>query len=119
MVYQVNDLASLHTALNSLCRFLENQSVPGERIFDSKLVASELLGNVLKHSNGEAKLTAEICDGFIQLRIYSSVTYVPPKQSKQADVYAENGRGLFLVDSVCEERRMEDGAIVIKIKIEA
>ena len=118
MIFEVNNLSSMHETIRALCGYLQEQSVPENLVFDSKLVASELLGNVLRHTNGGAKVKGEIKDGYFHLYIFSDVTYHPPTVSKNADVYAEHGRGLFLIDSVCVERTVDDqGAIVVKLKI--
>ncbi len=118
MVFEVNNLSSMHEAIYGLCRYLQEQGVSSDLIFDSKLVASELLGNVLRHTQGGAKVKGEIKDGYFHLSVCSDVPYLPPIVSKNADVYAEHGRGLFLVDSVCVERTtLEEGAILVKLKI--
>ena len=118
MIFEVNNLSSMHETIRALCHYLQEQSVPADLVFDSKLVASELLGNVLRHTNGGAKVKGEIKDGYFHLHIFSDVTYQPPTITKNADVYAEHGRGLFLIDSVCVERTVdEQGAIWVKMKI--
>ena len=118
MILDVNDIATMHDAIQTFCRYLEANGATGDCVFDSKLVASELLGNVLRHTNAGAKVAGEIKDGFFELRIYSEVLFVPPSVSRKADVYAEHGRGLFLVDSVCAERSTGDeGSIVVRMKI--
>lgn len=118
MVFEVKNYAAMREAIESLCRFLSEQCVPSESVFDSKLVASELVGNVLRHSQGTATLCGEIKDGFVELHVLSDVTFIPPIISQKAEVYAEQGRGLFLVDSVCHERKTsEEGGIFVRIKI--
>ena len=119
MIFEVNTIASMHDAIHALCRYLTEQSVSPDLVFDSKLVASELLGNVLRHTQKTARVKWEIKDGFVYLRVSSDVTFVPPVTSQKADVYAEHGRGLFLIDTVCVERTVdEDGSIVVKLKIQ-
>lgn len=119
MEFQVNNLSSMHEAIHAFCRYLQEQGVAPDLVFDSRLVASELLGNVLRHTQGGAKVKGEIKGGYFHLYIHSDVTYYPPTVSKNADVYAEHGRGLFLVDSVCVERTtLEEGAILVKLKIQ-
>ena len=55
----------------------------------------------------------------IRLKINSTSPFTPPETSGLPHVYAEHGRGLFLVDSVCEERiTTEDGGILVRIKIQ-
>ncbi|MBQ8296038.1 MAG: hypothetical protein IJX87_06370 [Clostridia bacterium] len=101
---EVKDNATLKEALEALCAFLTARDIPSERIFDSKLVACELLGNVLRHADGNARLKGEIKDGFIELKVFSDVIFHLPETRLCADVFSEHGRGLFLVDSVCEKR---------------
>ncbi len=121
MIFEIENYQSLRNAVDELCRFLSEMEVPVEKVFDSKLAAYELLGNVLKHSGGSAKLHGKVEEGFVQLKIFTKRGFIPPKQGECpcSEVYSEHGRGLFLVDSVCAERTaLDDGSIVIKIKIE-
>ena len=116
--HEIENYELLRDATEEFCGFLSHANVPTERIFDSKLVVYELLGNVLKHSDGKASLCYEIIDGFVEVKIFSSVPYEPPKRSQCVDVYSEHGRGIFLVDSLCHERSFtEDGSLIVRIKI--
>ena len=119
MQFEIKDVESMQVALAEVCRFLDECRVSQERIFDSRLVASELLGNVLRHAGGMAWLMGEIKDGFVELRVRSERAFVPPTKSVCSPVHSEHGRGLYLVDSVCAERSLgEDGAIIVRIEIE-
>ncbi|MBQ8323347.1 MAG: ATP-binding protein [Clostridia bacterium] len=118
MDFEVNDRKTMQAAIAALCRFLDEGGLSADRIFDSRLVASELLGNVFKHSDGIARLQGEIRDGFVEIAVWSSAAFVPPELSRCSDVYAEHGRGLYLVDRICEERTATDeGEIVVRIRI--
>jgi anti-sigma regulatory factor (Ser/Thr protein kinase) len=118
MDLQVKDIQSLQLAVEKLCVFLSEQGVSSERIFDSRLVANELLGNVLQHGDKQAEFCYEINDGHVHITVRSKTAFIPPKQSVCSSMYAEHGRGLFLVDSVCVERIVtEDGGIAVRIKI--
>lgn len=117
MIFEVENYATMRDALERFCRFLADSGVAAERVFDSKLVASELIGNVLKHAKQQAKFCAEIKDGFVELCVFSKTPFEPPKISKNAELYAEHGRGLFLVDSVSVERTLtQEGGIRVRIK---
>ncbi len=119
MIFEIKNHVAMREALDALCSYLAQQGVPPERVFDSKLVATELVGNVLRHSDGIAKLCGEIEGGFIELIVFSSIPFIPPKTSQKVEVYAEGGRGLYLVDSVCEERfSTGDGGIKVRIRVE-
>ncbi len=117
MNFEINNFETMQTAISTFCRFLIERGLPPERIFDSKLVASELLSNVLKHSNGVARLKGEINEDFIEISVWSSTAFVPPKVSHCSDIYAENGRGLFLIDHICEKRTTKNGEIIVQIRI--
>ena len=72
----------------------------------------------MQHSDGVASLESEIRGEFIELKVRSSVRFCPPEESRCSEVYAESGRGLFIVDNVCTERSFtEDGGIKVLIKI--
>ena len=119
MIFEIENYQTLKRAVEELCDFLFDNDVPVDKVFDSKLAMYELLGNVLKHSGGSAKLQGDLSDGFVELKILSERIFCPPEQGTCSDVYSEHGRGLFLVDSVCVERTAsEDGTITVRIKVE-
>lgn len=116
MVFQIDDYSSLRRSVEELCDFLSAQQVSPEGVFDCKLVAFEMLGNVLKHTQGGAELHGELKDGFVELKIFTEQAFFAEKISCSG-VDAESGRGLFLVDSVCAVReQIQDGGVLIKIK---
>ena len=118
MLFKVNNYATLQDALDGLCAHLTAQGVEQERIFDCKLVACELLGNVLKHGDGHADLQVELQDGYIALKVLSKTSFQLPKEITCSDLLAEHGRGLFLVQTLCEGKIcMEEESILAKIKI--
>ncbi|MFQ9737252.1 MAG: ATP-binding protein [Christensenellaceae bacterium] len=98
---EVKNFEALKEAMKELCDFLAESDVPEDSVFDSKLVVSELVSNVLQHSDGVASLESEIRGEFIELKVRSSVRFCPPEESRCSEVYAESGRGLFIVDNVC------------------
>ena len=118
MKFEIKDYQTLQTSLADFCRFLADLGVSKDGVFDCRLVATELLGNVLRHARATASMHAQLQGDVVELSILSTNDYVPPKTSACSDVYAEHGRGLYLVDSVCIERTTtKDGALLVKIKI--
>ena len=118
MIFEIENYPSLHQSVEELCACLLQQGLPSESVFDCKLVAYELLGNVLKHGDGKAKLQANIVNGFVELKIYTNAVFVLPKEKACPDATAEHGRGLFLVNEVCEERFYSDeDGIRVQIRI--
>lgn len=118
-IFKIENYGSLNRAVEELCAYLCESSVSPEKVFDSKLVAYELLANVLKHTDDSATFSGWIEDGFVRLRIVSRRAFCPQEKGRCPDVFSENGRGWFLVDNVCQERFLEqDGALVVKIRIQ-
>ncbi len=119
MMFEVDNYDTLRHAIDALASFLGAENVPEGSIFDSKLVVSELLGNVLRHANGRAKLHYEIKDGCVELRIEGQTNYVPKcTQVTCSDVFSEHGRGLFIVQKFSEECIFsETDGIKVRIRI--
>ena len=118
MIFEIDNYLSLREAIERVSRMLTEQDVPDERVFDTRLVVSELVGNVLRHAKTTATLGVEIGVEFLEIRVRSDLPFVPPSVSKKAELFAESGRGLFLVDSVSEERSCtKEGQICVRIKI--
>ena len=115
MIVKIENYTSLKKALDALCEFLLMQEVEEERVFDSKLAACELLGNVLKHSEGSATLHGEVNGGFIELKILSDLPFLPTEIALP-NLFSENGRGLFLTKSVSEGIEPIHGGVLVKIK---
>ena len=118
MVFKIESYDALRASVEDFCGYLTVRKVPQGSIFDCKLVLYELLGNVLKHGNGKAEVRCVIEGNFVEMQISSEGTLALPRHTPCADVYAENGRGLFLVESVCFERAVTaDGGILVRIKV--
>ena len=118
-VFQVKDYASLQTALDGLCQFLAEWEIIQERIFDCKLIACELVGNVLKYTSGQAGLQAKIVEDCVQVKALSDTFFKLPESIVCSGLYAEGGRGLFLVNSLCGGQILaeEDGIVaIVKVK---
>ena len=118
MIFEIENYGTLKSAVEDLCDFLALNKVADEYIFDSKLVVYELLGNVLKHSGGGAKLAMELLQEYIEPTVFAERIFFPPEKGPCAGVYSEHGRGLFLVDTISSERTFtQDGGILVRIKI--
>ncbi len=118
MEFEIDNYNALHAALDEMCLDFEQERIPDDTVFDCKLVAAELLSNVLQHGGGRAYFRALINGDEIVISVRSERTYRPPEKSECAGVTQECGRGLFLVDSVCSRREYnecEGIRVVVKI----
>ncbi len=117
MRLHVKNYDDLQYAVEMLCAFLSEQNLSQEKVFDSKLVAVELLGNALQHSGAGATFQAEIEKDYLHITVRGERIFCPPKESQCPKCHEERGRGLFLVDSVCEQRSYQDGEILVRIRL--
>lgn len=117
MIFKIENYLALREAAEQFTAFLIEKKVDEERAFDCKLIVYELIGNVLKHSGGNATLYGEVEDGLIRLKIGAERPFCPPNTAVCADVLSESGRGLFLVQKLCEEQAFTtEGEWIITIK---
>lgn len=116
---EIADYRGLKEGLARMCSVLEEQGVPENAMFSSKVVAHELLTNALEYGGGVAKFTFCKEGESVVISVRAERAFEPPKKIARADLYAERGRGLYLVDALSEKRKYseEDGvSVVIPIK---
>ena len=117
MWFEVKTAADLKNAALEISRYLEENAVPKEKVFDCRLVVNELVGNVLRHSDGSASVKGNVKEGCIEIYVRSTQAYIPPEVSVCSPAAAEGGRGLYLVDSVSVSRTVTpDGEIKVVIQ---
>ena len=118
MYFEIEDFNALKAALNSLCNGLSQREVPTETVYDSKLVAAELLSNALRHGGGKAFFSVDIEQEVISISVRSLRAYRPPDKSILSGIECEHGRGLYIVDTLVETRRYsEEGGTCVVIRI--
>lgn len=72
-----------------------------------ELILGELVGNVARHAPGEAKITLVYEDGYATLHVYDTGKPFQPSFNGTPDLFAESGRGLFLVRAVSRDIKIE------------
>lgn len=119
MNFIIDDYNALRSALCEMCRAFSDERLSDDTVFHSKLVANELLSNVLQHGGGRAFFSVERLGDEIRICVKDSNEYRPPVKSVCADVLEESGRGLYLVDAYCIRRDYtEREGIRVYLKIE-
>jgi serine phosphatase RsbU (regulator of sigma subunit)/anti-sigma regulatory factor (Ser/Thr protein kinase) len=71
-----------------------------------ELIVSELVGNVARHAPGHAEVTLVYNDGTAVLHVSDTGAPFQPRNGAP-EVYAEGGRGLFLVRSFSRDMKVE------------
>ena len=116
MYCKITNQADLQTAVAELNKLLSQAKLSEDKIFDCRLIVYELVGNVFKHTNGDSALKVLLEGDFIQMKVYSSTPVPLPNVIACSDELCEHGRGLFLVQRLCEEMFAEQDGICVKIK---
>lgn len=119
MYFEIGDFNALRAALHEMCLRFSAEKIPEEAVFQSRLVADELLSNVLQHGGGKAFFSVVREGETIAITVRGASGFRPPEKSNiPADLFAERGRGLYLVDAFCESREYsEKDGIRVLIKI--
>jgi anti-sigma regulatory factor (Ser/Thr protein kinase) len=89
--------------------FLQSLASPSEFIDTAELVFGELLGNVVRHAPGPVEISIDLYDDAMVLHVVDSG---PPltaigRRRLPDDVLSERGRGLFIVQHLATEVRIE------------
>lgn len=72
-----------------------------------KLCASELVGNVFRHTGGPARLELTVRKGVALLQVSDTSTEPPGASEPDEDVLREYGKGLHIVKAVAREVSVE------------
>ena len=107
--FKVDNLKNMKSELNAFCDLLRSSGATDDDIFAGKLVACELITNVIRHGGDEAEFSGEVEGDKI-------VITVPPESLKGVDlkrpapdIFAESGRGLYIIRSLCYGDIERDG----------
>ena len=115
--YTITDFESLGNVLDEAKLYLTKAGLDEKCLFHSKLVFSELASNIAKHTPLGGEIKIEIKAENVEITLMGKASETMPKESHCSSVYAESGRGLFLIDSVCSNREdTEEGVKITLIR---
>jgi serine phosphatase RsbU (regulator of sigma subunit)/CHASE3 domain sensor protein/anti-sigma regulatory factor (Ser/Thr protein kinase) len=98
--------ASTRRLKRALLWHLSEVASPDSDLAAVELILGELVGNVARHSPGEAEITLAYDDGTASLQVCDSGKPFQPANGTP-DLYAESGRGLFLVRTMSRDLKVE------------
>ena len=115
--FKVDNLKNMGSQLKTFVDFLRLSGADDEDIFASKLVSCELITNVIRHGGDEAEFTGSLSGDIITITV-TAESFKDLDISRPApDVFAESGRGLYIVKSICSDiERGERGEIKVIIR---
>ncbi len=115
--FKVDNLIYMNAALQDFSDYLREQNVAEDDVFDSRLVSCELITNVIRHLGESAFFSGELCGDGIRIRVWSQSSGGVTLKPTLPDVFAESGRGLYIVNSICDgDIKVVGNEIVVYIK---
>lgn len=109
ITFKVENLTRMNAALREFTDFLQASDVSEDDVFDCRLVSCELITNVIRHCGETACFSGRLCGGGVEITVSSehsgNVVLIP----SLPDVFAESGRGLYIVNAICDGRLEVEG----------
>ncbi len=118
VTFNVNDLKDMNARIGIFSDFLRSENVCDDDIFASKLVSSELIANVILHGGESAHFLGELFPDAIRITVTSPNQKDISLLTSLPDVFAERGRGLYIIRCFGEIERIKEGLrVLIKLHI--
>ena len=115
--FKVDNLTEMSSALADFAEFLRGQQFRDDDVFASRLVSCELITNVIRHGGDEAEFTGMLTGDRIIITVTAESLKGVDISRPAPDVFAESGRGLYIVKSICCELvRGDNGQVKVVIK---
>lgn len=118
ITFKVDNLKNMKSELKAFADFLRVSGAADDDIFASKLVSCELITNVIRHGGDEAEFTGTLTGDRIIITVTAESLKGIDLHASVPDVFAESGRGLYIVRSLCtgEIERTESGEVRVYIQ---
>ena len=115
--FKVDNLKNMSSHIKTFVDFLRLSGADDEDIFASKLVSCELITNVIRHGGDEAEFTGSLSGDTITITVTAESFKGLDISRPAPDVFAESGRGLYIIKSICSDiERGERGEIKVIIR---
>jgi anti-sigma regulatory factor (Ser/Thr protein kinase) len=101
--FDVGDPTAAYAIKRGLFGWLDEVSESTtEQMEACEVIFSELIGNAVRHAPGPLSISATLEDGSVFLHMIDEGPGFEYRPSLPADLWAESGRGLFLISALCE-----------------
>lgn len=112
ITFKVDNLKNMNDCLKPFLDFLRSFGVTDDDVFDSRLVSCELITNVIRHLGETANFEGGVKGDKIVITVSSENTDGTKLPATLPDVFAESGRGLYIVRAICCGNVESDGCCV-------
>lgn len=104
----IDDARAAVDARSHFVAFLNGVQSDADFINTAELVFGELLGNVVTHAPGPVEISVDLDDESLVLHVVDSGPPLPAvERHLPEDVLSERGRGLFIVEQLASDVRIE------------
>ena len=114
--FKVDNLKNMNSELKAFADFLRLSGADDDDIFASKLVSCELITNVIRHGGDEAEFTGTLTGDAIIITVCADSLNGLDMRRPAPDVFAESGRGLYIVRSICGKIEQNAGEVKVEIR---
>lgn len=115
--FEIDDLSMMGQNVKIFTRYLEEGGADADTVFDSKLVISELVTNVLRHCGCAARFTGEFVGGIVTITVNSAQPTGKIAIPTLPDVLSEGGRGLYIINAVSDGNvEIDGGSVTVRLK---
>ena len=116
ITFKVDNLKKMNSELKAFADFLRLSGADDDDIFASKLVSCELITNVIRHGGDEAEFTGTLTGDSIIITVCAQSLAGVDMNRSAPDVFAESGRGLYIVKSFCGKIEQDAGHVKVEIR---
>lgn len=116
MTFDVDNLNDMHDELQRFADYLLGCGLTEDDVFFGRLVGCELLTNVIRHCKSAARFCGGMEGGVIVITVASEGAKSFGLCRGLPDVLAESGRGLYIVNAVCNGNvTFSEGGVTARI----
>ena len=116
ITFRVDDLKKLNECLKPFLDYLRSADVNDDDVFDSRLVSCELITNVIRHLGEEAEFKGTLNADDIVITVSSPGTDCNKLNACLPDVFAEGGRGLYIIKAICSGISSDGCSVKVSMK---
>lgn len=114
--FGVVGIADLREKLNYAVDYIKNKiKLDEEVLYNYRLVLCELVSNVIQHGKSDCKILIDILDKVIRINVSGGEGFIGgvPSQCQMS----QRGRGLLLVDALCEDLKFINDGKEVEVQL--
>jgi len=113
-VSRICTIENIRDVLNNMLVYIRTKTNNEDSIFNCRLIACELITNVLVHSKCGANLQVNCYNNKVEIIVESDIVFCGENKNNIPDCNSYSGRGLYLVHTLCDSF-LRDGKKAIAI----